>query len=418
MLKYFVWVVRDLASTGILFAAVFSLAKLLNINFQKKSFLVSSILGIIGALVLAIIKQNNLVRDKKLIVVKLVLIGIIILFSLIYAIFNWGLFSKKAPIVNGIITGISGGLFIISLMMYELPDVLLYPFHFLIKGQSVFSTDFLFKLIGFCFAVLLVFLCFLTLYKILSNLPLLAARLFETAAVVVNIIALYPYLLSPMIVRKWIRVSKALKKNVMLFMNKTLVFVFIMIGLALICAVILFYLSLKNKEPYSNPAEHRKIRAKCRNQRRWCIAFVLLFGLTIVDLTVFKAMSEKKVTLSAAESFDREGDIITIPIERVSDGLLHRFEYVTSDEVGIRFIIVQKNAFAFGIGFDACEICGATGYYQKNGQVICKLCDVIMNINTIGFKGGCNPIPLPYVIDNGVIKINIKDLEVEKRRFR
>ena len=41
-----------------------------------------------------------------------------------------------------------------------------------------------------------------------------------------------------------------------------------------------------------------------------------------------------------------------------------------------------------------------------------------MNINTIGFKGGCNPIPLPYEIVDGIIRVNVKDLEVEKKRFR
>lgn len=137
-----------------------------------------------------------------------------------------------------------------------------------------------------------------------------------------------------------------------------------------------------------------------------------------MNLTALQKISKKEVRLSAAESFTLSGDIVSVPVERVSDGNLHRFEYKTQDEVGIRFIIIQKNAFAFGIGFDACEICGATGYYQKGSQVICKLCDVVMNINTIGFKGGCNPIPLPYVIEDGEIRINVKDLEVEKRRFR
>jgi uncharacterized membrane protein len=46
------------------------------------------------------------------------------------------------------------------------------------------------------------------------------------------------------------------------------------------------------------------------------------------------------------------------------------------------------------------------------------LCDVVMNIATIGFPGGCNPVPLKYRASDGGLIIDTKDLEAEKRRFR
>ena len=33
-----------------------------------------------------------------------------------------------------------------------------------------------------------------------------------------------------------------------------------------------------------------------------------------------------------------------------------------------------------------------------------------MNINTIGFKGGCNPIPLAYKVDGGNMIIELSDV--------
>ena len=72
--------------------------------------------------------------------------------------------------------------------------------------------------------------------------------------------------------------------------------------------------------------------------------------------------------------------------------------------MAIRFIIIKKpNSSSYGIGLDACDICGETGYFERNGQVVCKLCDVVMNINTIGFKGGCNPKVIDYSIKDGQI---------------
>ena len=40
-----------------------------------------------------------------------------------------------------------------------------------------------------------------------------------------------------------------------------------------------------------------------------------------------------------------------------------------------------------------------------------------MNKSTIGFKGGCNPIPLAYTMANGQMVIKTGDLEAEKSRF-
>lgn len=418
MLKYFVWVVRDLLLPGILLGIILYFANFFKVERQKKFVFWGSMAGIAMALFIAVVKQNNFIRDKIILVFNVVFMGIILVSSLIYLVFNWfALFEKKSKVFN-LILNISSSLFIFALISYETPNVILYPFHFLISGQSVMSTDFLFKFIGFALGLLLVFLSTLTVYKILSNLPKLSACIYGSVVIFFNFIGLLGPFFSPMIVRRWIRVSKAVRKQVMFLINNQLAFSFIAIVATVVIAIILIYVSLNNHEKYTNPAEHRKIRAKCRNQRRWAFACFFFFALIVVDLTAFKKITEKVVVLSAAEPYQIDGDIISIPFEQVQDGVLHRFEYKTDDDVGIRFIIIQKNAFAFGIGFDACEICGATGYYFKNGKVICKLCDVTMNINTIGFQGGCNPIPLPYQIQDGEIKINVNDLLVEKRRFR
>jgi uncharacterized membrane protein len=112
------------------------------------------------------------------------------------------------------------------------------------------------------------------------------------------------------------------------------------------------------------------------------------------------------------------GGEILIPIERVGDGRLHRFNYAAADNIEMRFIVIKKNAVAYGVGLDACDICGPTGYYERKGEVICRLCDVVMNISTIGFKGGCNPVPLAYTLRSGNMVIDTGDLETGRNRFK
>lgn len=92
------------------------------------------------------------------------------------------------------------------------------------------------------------------------------------------------------------------------------------------------------------------------------------------------------------------------------------------NEAGVRARIAFRRravaAGAYGVGLDACETCGDAGYYEQDGKIICKRCDVAINLATIGFKGGCNPIPFPYQVDDGAIIIRAADLDALSAHFQ
>ena len=116
-----------------------------------------------------------------------------------------------------------------------------------------------------------------------------------------------------------------------------------------------------------------------------------------------------------------EDETISVPIELVSDGHLHRFGYKTAEGNLVRFIVVlkQENTSNYGVGLDACEICGEAGYYENNnGQVVCKKCNVIMNRTTIGMKGGCNPIIIDYDIDENRITVPVSEMVKHQSHFK
>jgi uncharacterized membrane protein len=111
-----------------------------------------------------------------------------------------------------------------------------------------------------------------------------------------------------------------------------------------------------------------------------------------------------------------ENGAVRIPVASVSDGVLHRFEL---DDAGtsVRFIVIEKADHTLATAFDACQICGAKGFYQKGPNVICKNCASALVTGTIGTKGGCNPIPLQSRIDGGMLVIDEGALEHESKRF-
>ena len=161
----------------------------------------------------------------------------------------------------------------------------------------------------------------------------------------------------------------------------------------------------------ANPAEGRLARARARLYKAMAGSAAIGYLCGALLITVGVAIGSQEVELSAPESYSVVDDHATIELSAVSDGHLHRYEYTTSTGVKVRFIVIQKSGSSFGVGLDACEICGPTGYYEKDGKVICKLCEVAMNIATIGFKGGCNPIPIEYEVGNGTLTVPVSALE-------
>lgn len=179
------------------------------------------------------------------------------------------------------------------------------------------------------------------------------------------------------------------------------------------------YLQPRPEQPAgTNPAQYRKILSSALHKKRWgaCV-FVVVITMVLFS-SVGSHFANKKEELVPAVPVMAENGRVVIKLEEVSDGHLHRFAYRASDNTQVRFIVIKKGGQAYGIGLDACDICGPTGYFERDDQVVCKLCDVVMNKQTIGMQGGCNPVPLEYAIDGGAITIKQESLEKERKRFR
>jgi high-affinity iron transporter len=86
-----------------------------------------------------------------------------------------------------------------------------------------------------------------------------------------------------------------------------------------------------------------------------------------------------------------------------------------SRSAAVRFIAVplddpSKPGAVIATAFDACEICGAKGYYQEGGNITCLHCGSTIYPPSIGQHGGCNPIPLPSRRQGGELLLRAADL--------
>ena len=200
--------------------------------------------------------------------------------------------------------------------------------------------------------------------------------------------------------------------------NNSGLLIFVIFAAILVLPITLFSQPKPARLPEYNPAEYRKILAQAIHKRRWGAGVIIALLLMTTTSSAGSYVANKQAEIVPAVPVVAEAGSVDVDLEVVKDGHLHRFVYRASGGEMVRYIVILKGGSAYGVGLDACEICGATGYYERDNQVICKLCDVQMNKATIGTRGGCNPIPIEYAISDGKLKVPQSALEQSAKIFR
>ena len=320
--------------------------------------------------------------------------------------------------VSGLLAAIAGGVAVAAIILYIIPDVYAYPKNFVSIDMSILSTAFLYKLIGYLLGLVLMYLVLIGVNRVCRAVPGGLVAGMTHAALLLFLVRFAARSLQH--IRTTYPVFKELipfrvVQHSGWFANRA-IYAALIIGAVL--AVVAIVKSMTYREPYNTPAERRKIDARWLSHRRWAWVLLVCLILCLVIVTAVKAWENRAVELSPTEEVEIVGDDVVVSLDRVEDGHLHRFGYTTDNGVTVRFIVIKKpNSRAYGVGLDACDICGETGYYERGGQVVCKLCDVVMNINTIGFKGGCNPIVIDYAIEDGQLIISRDELARHEKTF-
>jgi len=408
VLTNLVKVTEDLLSVAVVLGLLLAFAKTSFPKSGRKIVIIGVLAGLAASIVMAVLNNTTNWMDTKTWNLRMLIIWIAAF--VVFAVLSSKL-KKEGKTIGKTVAWIAFAALTGAVIGNAFPAVWGYPYSFTTADVSVLSTEFLYKLIGYLFGLVLTFLTGLSVYQAGRRLKKPELNLCFWIMLIVEVIRRGTGLVQVL------QAKRLLKSNHLVFTitkfanNQKELFIYIMIILAIAVFVLLMIASFKQNEPYRNPAEHRKIKAKWRSARRWAVTVLITAVLGLLVITAVKAYDSREVELSPVEETTIENGNVYVTFEQVEDGHLHRFAYETDDGTQIRFIVIKKpNSSSYGIGLDACDICGETGYYEKDGQVVCKLCDVVMNISTIGFKGGCNPIVIDYSIENGQIVVPIDGL--------
>jgi high-affinity iron transporter len=188
--------------------------------------------------------------------------------------------------------------------------------------------------------------------------------------------------------------------------------------LALAALMVLF--EVKRRQPGTlpdSPAERRKAVWSARRERLW-MASVYASSFVFIVLVTAEFIYTKSVSaLSPATEVTFISGKVSIPLTQVQDGDLHRF---AAQEGGttVRFWLYQKPDGKIATVLDACEICGAVGFYKGPNGVVCKNCAAPINPQSVGMPGGCNPVPLKAQVTGDAVIIQEADIAAKSRMFQ
>ena len=311
-------------------------------------------------------------------------------------------------------------------LMYLVPPVLQYTREFVYFGESGISTNAMLRALGFTLGIVVCLLLTLGAYEVHRSLRSeREGRVFLFGTLVIFACEYCASAVAALQRLRVLRTNDALFGvsvfDVMIWRDAyPNMFLFAQLGLAV---VMLAFVVMTHRQPsgtFPNKASLRKEKARLRDCRRWSWSLAVFGALAVFIVIVLHYYDTKPPAEVQPEPYDMQDGIISIALDKVSDGHLHKFSYVTPNKYDVRFLVVKKPAgTAYGVGLDACDICGIAGYYERgDDEVVCRRCDVVMNKNTIGFKGGCNPVPIEYEIRGGKIYIDVKELEKHETRFK
>ena len=376
--------------------------------------------GTVAALIFAILRASVVINQRNFVNMPALCVAIPLDIAAIAAVIrsrktveNW----REHPLPMHISNAI-GACALAFTVFYALPDVILQLTIFVDSSTPPFTSDMLLRALGFVIGIIAA-ICLSLMVRSLratSN-----AISFKIAIVLSMIILLIQHVTS---------LLQIMQGSILLYIddfsfivlvwliNNNPLMIMAQISVFLIPAVASLIIGFKTAVVGENAAEIRTKRAFKRKSRKSALAALLAAVTVILTLTAGVSIMNIKPTLTPPEPYELHDGVATINFVQISDGHLHRFQYKAKDGTVMRFIIIKKNGGAYGVGLDACENCGDAGYYEKDGKIICRKCDVAINLATIGFKGGCNPIPFPYKAGHGKITIHTADLDVLSSHFK
>lgn len=407
-----------LLKAGLELVFCITILRMFLIHDDRKELLTPLTVGILGGGVASLILFAVNKYVVRLEIGDLWVKGILV--AAILLLLTWMHFAVRKGIKRGgagvmLVTGFS--------LLIGLTDKIFVSIYPVLSLQNGFNSEWITQLGALVLALCLLFLMAYAFLRVVHRM----SRILIIAAFLISFAQLFVYqlieLLQMLFGLQIIPLSMVVFDILMPLVNHKAVFFYGLLGIISLLLVF-FFIQLRWLMPpehtgFANPAEKRKLVARDRSVRRWFYSLSTVFVLVLASIVTDQVSAMRGIEEKPAIKVTPESDHIHLVKADLKEKELNVYSCPMHDGTEVRFIAVRKNGENFGVAMDACEICGVAGYYQKDGQIICKKCNSVVNVTTVGFKGGCNPIPIKYEQkEDGTIDIPVAELEKYKDRFK
>lgn len=377
------------------------------------------IIGLLAAIIFAAARATSIINQRSAVNFPVLLAAVIMDIATVAIVIDSRRLTTRWQQHAGLLHAANAvaALCIALSVFYALPDVILQLTAFVEPGESPFTSDMLLRALGFLLGIG-VSIIVAAICRTMRSTAGQPAFTFATAVVVALTAIQHLTAILQIAQGGMVMLHGTVFRMLVWLINHASWFIQAQAWVFVVPAIASIVAGMRMPSHGVDAAQDRKHRAFRRHAIAAAVwSLIAMIGVSFA-LTVGVAATRQTVTLSPPEQYSLKSGVATITVAQVADGHLHRFQYKAKDGTVMRFIIIKKNGGAYGVGLDACENCGDAGYYEKDGKIICKKCDVAINLATIGFKGGCNPVPLPYQAGGGKITIQTADLDALSSHFQ
>jgi uncharacterized membrane protein len=146
--------------------------------------------------------------------------------------------------------------------------------------------------------------------------------------------------------------------------------------------------------------------------RPWTAA-IIAAGVVLVGLIYVVATREVGAG-TVASAVAAVGSDVRLDVAQFDDGQAHFYRHTNAAGKEIRFFVLRSSDGVIRAAFDTCDVCyrARRGYRQVGDTMVCNNCDqVFRSVDINVLQGGCNPVPLDRIVQNGQVVLTAAALD-------
>lgn len=141
---------------------------------------------------------------------------------------------------------------------------------------------------------------------------------------------------------------------------------------------------------------------------------VLSAAVVLLAVVIYVAATRGAGTRAAAVVEPALTGDVRLDVAQFDDGQARFYRYATADGRELKFFVLKSADGVIRAAFDTCDVCyrERKGYRQVGDMLVCNNCGKsFRSVDVNVLQGGCNPVPLDRIVQNGQVVLTAAALQ-------